>query len=141
MLLNAFSLKGGKNIRGRASGSFAVIVCMLRVSSFGFRSRPGVYSLAASATLPILKRSPYLARTLSPWYFQKALVASLPPMRWMTRAPPGCSSTKSRKEKNSQKLFCFSLGNGPLASRLEVAVVLPRSRPGVPRKLVTRQRE
>ncbi|ROT41361.1 kinesin-II 85 kDa subunit [Sodiomyces alkalinus F11] len=51
---------------------------------------------AASWTVPIFSLPPYLSRTLSLWYFQKALVAFLPAKRLRIFAPPGWSSLKAR---------------------------------------------
>lgn len=63
----------------------------------GFGGQEALYSLAASSTVPILNLSPYFLRTLSPWYFQKALVAFLPAKRLRIRSPPGCSLRKSAR--------------------------------------------
>lgn len=63
------------------------------VSPFLLAAPP--HSLALSATVPTFSFPPYFSRTLSLWYFQNCLDASLPATRLRILAPPGWSSRKS----------------------------------------------
>ena len=58
------------------------------------RTTNPTHSFALSLTVPIFSRSEYFFNTLSLWYFQNCLVASLPATLLRIFAPPGCSSTK-----------------------------------------------
>ena len=64
------------------------------------------YSLAASPTEPILNFSACFLSTFSLWYFQKALVAFLPPKRLRIFSPPGCSGMNSANVSHMRRMSC-----------------------------------